>query len=135
MFFWLLSIPNSVSKFPNFQGSFFCLVSVILKPFIFKLSFSKKESFSAWVLRFRAYDTRCLHFCGSQTGTIVGHCFEDFTWFFRAIGQIYLQSFSQCFISFKACATRCWYFFNIKLEQLQIKVLKNGMTLVKLSYF
>ena len=135
MFFWLLSIPNSVSKFPNFQGSFFCLVSVILKPFIFKLSFSKNESFSAWVLRFRAYDTRCLHFCGSQTGAIVGHCFEDFTWLFTAIGQIHLQSFSQWFISFKACATRCWYFFNIKLEQLQIKVLKNDMTLVKLSYF
>ena len=54
---------------------------------------------------------------------------------FTSIVQIYFQSFSQWFIPFKTYDTRCRYFFNIKVEQLQNKVLKQWHGLNKTDIF
>ena len=104
------------------------------------------QRFFLWVLWFRAYGTPCLYFCGiSNWGN-----FRSMFWrrhkalrklliwiklVFTAIVPICLQSFSLWFILFKAYDARCWYFFNIKLEQLQIKVLKQWHDLSKTVTF
>ena len=104
------------------------------------------QTLSAWVLRFRAYDTRYLHFRGMSSWSNCRSLFWNrevtlvklliFTkWAFTAIVQIYFQSFSQWFIGFTAYDT-CYqqFFLNIKLEQFQITVL-NDITFGKRSYF
>ena len=80
------------------------------------------QTLSAWVLRFRAYDTRYLHFRGMSSWSNCRSLFWNrevtlvklliFTkWAFTAIVQIYFQSFSQWFIGFTAYDTGYRQFF------------------------
>ena len=103
------------------------------------------QGFSAWFLRFRAHGTGCLLFRGMSSWS---KCMSLF-WrrhvalvklllliksVFKAINQIYFQS-SQWFILFKFYDTRYRYFCNIKLKQMQIKVLKQWLDLSKTAIF
>ena len=87
------------------------------------------QGFSECVLRFRAYDTRCLHFCRISNWNNCRHVtlvklliFVKYV--FAAIVQIYFQSFRLWFIGFKAYDTRYQHFFKYQTGQLRITVLK-----------
>ena len=69
------------------------------------------QSSSKWFLRFKTYDTRCLHFCRLQITVFKRHVtlIKLFTFvklIFFAIAQIYFQSFSKWFNVFKVYDTR-----------------------------
>ena len=99
------------------------------------------QSSSKWVLRFRIYDTRCLHlsncrslFWSDRVTLVILRKF--LTEVFSAIVQMYFQSFSGSFIGFKANYTLylrfCWI---SNWSNFRSQFRSNHTTLVRLWLF